>query len=95
MYQQPLTPEQITLIRRNSKRKLIWGIVCLVGPTILFIASMIFYATVNLAYSIDTDSAVRSIINALLFLIAVIMVITWLPGIIVGIILLVTRDRTQ
>ena len=95
MYPQPLTPEQITLIRRNSKRKLIWGIVCLVGPSVLFVASIILYATANLAYSIDVDSAVRSIINALLFFVGTITIITWLPGIIVGIILLVTRDRTQ
>ena len=95
MYQQPLTPEQITLIRRNSKRKLIWGIVCLVGPSVLFVASIILYAAANLAYSIDVDSAVRSIITALLFFVGAITIITWLPGIIVGIILLVTRDRTQ
>lgn len=83
---------------RSNKLKLIWGLISLIGPTALFVLSILIYAIVNfIAASIGADSFStdvplwKTIANVVLFLIGAVSVITWLPGIIVGIILLATR----
>jgi uncharacterized membrane protein len=108
---------------KSNKRKLIWGLVSLIGPTALLIGAILLYALINFFYaaaepavvtgpgvdcmnnpyagvcapqseneSVFADQGpVRTIINVILFLVGALVVITWLPGIIVGIILLASR----
>ena len=89
------TPEQQAAIRRSNKLKLTWGLICLIAPTALIIFSIIIYAIFNFVFSsFDSASGASSsnaIVNILLFLVGGLAVLTWLPGIIVGIILLATR----
>ena len=89
------TPEQQAAIRRSNKLKLTWGLICLIAPTALIIFSIIIYAIFNFVFSsLDSASGASSpnaIVNILLFLVGGLAVLTWLPGIIVGIILLATR----
>lgn len=87
----PFTPEQIEAIRRKNKQKLVWGLVCLLGPTLLLIASILVFAIVH-AITGGTGGAA---VNILLWLIGVVATLTWLPGIVVGIILLATRRKAQ
>ncbi len=93
--QSSYTPEQQAAIRRSNKLKLTWGLVCLIAPTALLILSVLIYAIFSFAFpSFDSASGASSpnaIVNILLFLIGGLAVLTWLPGIIVGIILLATR----
>ncbi|MDB5161620.1 MAG: hypothetical protein JWM52_128 [Candidatus Saccharibacteria bacterium] len=75
----------------------------LIAPTALLILSFILYAVVNWIFSATTPtptdstnlysdgSIVTTISNIILFLMGVVGVITWLPGIVVGIILLATK----
>ena len=93
--------------QRTNKLKTTWGIICLVAPTALVVVSIIAYAILNFiagsqeaarvaSDSLLTDatpSPLHTIGNVLLFLVGAIAVMTWLPGIIIGIILLATRKR--
>ena len=85
------TPEQVTAIERTNKLKLTWGIICLVAPTALVVLTIILYAITQLITN-DLSNA-RTVINVLLFLVGSLAVFTWLPGIVVGIILLATREK--
>lgn len=85
-----------------NKRKVVWGLICLIGPTALLVVSFIGYALLNfLAGSAQPaegelfteEPAWKSIANIVLFLTGAITVLTWLPGIIVGIILLATSRK--
>lgn len=90
---------------RASKRRLIWGLVWLIGPTALLIVTILLYAIGNFiagsAAPSPSDSAElfsqpsigTRIINILLFLVGGVTVLTWLPGIIIGIVLLTTRKK--
>lgn len=114
-----------TQIVRNNKRKLRWGLICLIAPTVLLIFWIATYVVSNFAFTstqaptnsactettmpmspstqdsanvaqdcsklFDDPPAGRTIINIVLFLVGALVVITWLPGIIIGIILLATR----
>jgi len=74
--------------------KLVAGLWLLIAPTALIIATFVLYAIVNFAIgSTDNVSIVRSIMNILLFMVGAISIITWLPGLIIGIILLATRKQ--
>lgn len=87
------SPEQL---RRSNKRKLVWGVICIVGPTALLVIGLILYAVVNFVFasSMESDtSPLKTFINILLFLIGTASVATMLPGLVVGIILLATRKR--
>ncbi|NCU38493.1 hypothetical protein EOL96_05570 [Candidatus Saccharibacteria bacterium] len=100
------TPEQIAAIRRSNTLKLRWGLICLIAPTALLIVTIIIFAignfisssvtpTPNISDSVEPVglSPSHPIVNILLFLIGSISTLTWLPGIIVGIILLATRKK--
>ena len=94
-------------IQKTNKLKTTWGIICLVAPTALVVVSIIAYAILNFiagsqeAAQVASDSLfaeagpspLHTIGNVLLFLVGAIAVMTWLPGIIIGIILLATRTR--
>lgn len=91
-------PAQPAPAARSRKLK-IWGIVLLVGPTALFVLTIVLYALVSLISPAATPTqnpdalfaeqpVGKSIANTILFLIGTVSVLTWLPGIIIGVILL-------
>lgn len=89
---------------RTRKKLLVWGLISLIGPSALIIITILLYALFNfLALNNAAPSGSgedflthppigQSIVNIILFLVGTITVLTWLPGIIVGIILLVKRQ---
>jgi hypothetical protein len=83
-----------TNTERTNRLKLIWGIISLAGPTALWIVVGVLFAVSNytLGYTYDDETAIiRTALSVIGYLLAVVAFLTWLPGIIVGIILLVTR----
>lgn len=91
---QPVAPQDAAAIQKSNKQKLTWGLVCLIGPSALLVGSLLLYAIVNFIFIGDASgdiSPLKTIINVILFLIGAVVTLTWLPGIIVGIILLATR----
>ena len=72
----------------------------LIGPTALLVVTFITYAFVNFllssgnpfnsAVASDGDLVLNTIINIILFILGSISVMTWLPGLITGIVLLAT-----
>lgn len=86
---------------RTNKRKLIWGIVLIVGPTALILLSIIIYAVMNFVLgAVDTGDAAsmsaeggafKTAVNVILYLVGAISVLAWLPGLVIGIILIATR----
>ena len=100
-YQPPVAVNQQTSF---NKRRKMWGIICLVGPTALILLVTALYAVVNLVLGsaapepsdgqlFAQSSPLLSVVNILLFLVGAIVTLTWLPGIIVGIVLLATKKR--
>ena len=100
---------QYTRQPTKSKKQLIWGLVCLLGPTALIIIAILLYAIVNFiaastATPVTTDittdtglfndpSPVQMITNIILYVVGVVGTLAWLPGLIAGIILLATRKK--
>ena len=85
---------------QKSKKQLKWALVCLLGPTLLLILTIALYALVNFITSLTSvppddlfgnQNTGRVIMNVIFFIIGAFSIITWLPGLIAGIILLVTR----
>lgn len=88
----------------KNKRKIL-ALWLLIGPTALIIGSIILYAIVNFILAstmtapaegetFGPQSPIQSILNIILFLVGAISVVTWLPGIIAGIILLTTQKKS-
>lgn len=98
MAQQLPSPQE-----RRAKLQLIWGIICLAVPSALWIIVITLAAVSNFAFSsIPTNGALfhqpsvaQVVINIFVFLLGAVAFLTWLPGIIVGIILLATRSQTS
>jgi hypothetical protein len=91
-----VTPVGQTDVIRSNREKLRWGLICLIAPTALFILSLVGYALVNLLASEGAVSLqLRTITNILLYLVGMVVVLTWLPGLIVGIVLLATRKKVN
>lgn len=84
-----IPPSQTTY----SRKKIIWGIVCLVGPIGLIIASLLLYAIVNFITGDSGDSVIRTIMNVFLFIVGAFSVMSIVPGFIIGIILLATAKK--
>ncbi len=99
---QPPVVQDVEAVRKSNRRKLIWALICFIGPTALIVISLLAYALVNFITMSTVEvsdegfgatSPFHTIVNVLLFLAGAISVATWLPGIVVGIILLATRTR--
>ncbi len=93
---QPLEPSK----KRNGRK--IAGITLLVTPTALIIVTVIIYALMNFVFagnsSTDSElfgsqSALTTGLNVLLFLTGTVGVLTWLPALIIGIVLLATQKK--
>lgn len=96
---QPQTIQPTGKITGRTKAAL-W---LLIGPTALLVAAFILFAVTNWVFGATTTqtdelfaepSMITTIINVVLFLAGALSVLTWLPGLIVGIILLATRPST-
>jgi|APMI01.1.fsa_nt_gi hypothetical protein len=90
-------PHALNHAQHTNKLKLIWGLVCLIAPTGIILLSIVIYAVVNFVSASSGSgyeaSSGRTFINIIMFGLNAIAFITWLPGIIVGIILLATRKQ--
>lgn len=94
----PLLSESLA---KTNKKKLIWGLICLLGPTLLLVITIFTYAVVNFLIAdtaqssseLFTTSPLGAIFNILMFLVGALVILTWLPGIIAGIVLLATRRK--
>lgn len=79
----------------RKKSHTVLALFLLLGPTALIVVSFILYAVVNFAFSNSAlpgaESPVQTILNVFLFLAGTVSVLTWLPGIIIGIILLAKK----
>jgi hypothetical protein len=81
-----------------KKRRTGLALLLLIGPSALIILAIIIAAVSNFVFSATApstgdalypdDNPVRTIVNVIVFLMGTVTVITWLPGIIIGIILL-------
>lgn len=93
MNPQNITPDQVDQIKQSNKKKLIWGLVCLLGPSALVIFSILLYAIANFA-AISAGASLNSpVINISLYIVSIVAILTWLPGIIIGIVLLAQRQK--
>lgn len=101
-YQPPVESSPAAQPAAKNTRKIV-ALWLLIGPTALIVGSIILYAVANLIMSSITPAAgeelggqsvVQTIVNILLFLVGAVSVLTWLPGIIVGIILLTTQKKS-
>lgn len=80
---------------RISKRT-IWALVLLIAPTVIGIISFIMSFSVSqLIYTTGSGDIAQSVVQGVIVLLNIIAYITWLPGIIVGIILLATKSAAQ
>lgn len=97
-YQPPTNQTTTTAHTMNKKRKTL-ALWLLIGPTALVVASIILYAIINFITAatipdhgtgamFGTRSTLGTITNIALFLVSIVTFITWLPGIIIGIVLL-------
>lgn len=97
---QTATPAD-AIVKSNRKRTVL-ALWLMIGPTALIIVSIILYAVANFITSqvapesgeLFAEPTVGSaIVNIILFIIGAISVITWLPGLITGIVLLATKKK--
>lgn len=84
-----LVSEQELIRQKSNKKKLIWGLVLLVGPSALFVTVTIISFS-SLAFIYKTPMLYDAL-NMLVHITTVVCVLTWLPGIIIGTILLAKR----
>lgn len=99
--QEPMPPAPGELPQTPKKSHKVFGLILLLGPTAFIIFSIVLYAVLNFIFSgtaqpnadglFPDPSPIQSILNIFLFLAGAAGVIAWLPGIIVGIILLAKK----
>lgn len=91
--QTPINPnntiDQRAADKRRKKRALIW----LIGPTALGLGALLLFVLINFLFG-DSTGIVKTVINIFLYLVCLIVVATWLPGIIIGIVLLSSRKTS-
>jgi hypothetical protein len=87
--EQTPTPPPTTPSKNPARQKV--ALLLLIGPTALIIGSIILSIVVGFMFT--NVMIVRSITNVVVFLAGLITFLTWLPGIIIGIILLTTKGK--
>jgi heme/copper-type cytochrome/quinol oxidase subunit 2 len=102
-----MKPQTTPITPQKNKKQLIWGLVCLIGPSVLIVVVLVCYAIANyLASTMSTvgttgtspleelamiEPSWKAPINIGLFIVGVLGVVAWLPGLICGIVILKTR----
>lgn len=90
MYEQPATQPHKPITKRTM-----WGLILLIGPSALGILSLLVSYVVSYYISPQSDTA-QSVVQIIAFLLNGIVGITWVPGVVLGIILLATKpSQTQ
>src|SRR5687768_3289263 len=99
--QETMPPAPGELPQASKKSHKVLGLLLLLGPTAFIILSILLYAILNFIFSntaqpssdslYPDQSPIQSILNILLFLAGLVGMLAWLPGIIVGIILLAKK----
>ena len=75
--------------KNNSRQKVaLW---LLIGPSALFVGVIILYAVTNLIF--PEVAIIKTFTNIAAFLAGLISFLTWLPGMIIGIVLLATKGK--
>jgi hypothetical protein len=95
-YQPPANQTIAPAPQGKNKRKIL-ALWLLIGPTALIVGSIILFAIINFALSGTNNEGLttfRAILNIFMFLAGAISVLTWLPGIIAGIVLLATEKKS-
>ena len=98
----PAQPEPTTTatIAKSSHKRTVLALWLMIGPTALIVVAILLYAIMNVMFAQATptgddlfaeQTAGQTIANVVLFIVGAISVITWLPGLITGIILLATK----
>ena len=101
----PPTNDAVEKIAKQRKVRTIWGICLIAGPTALILAFSILRALFNLILSSSmadctpgiaeacsaAPSMTLGIINIAFFIVIGVAVLSWLPALIVGIVLLSTK----
>jgi hypothetical protein len=100
---QPPTEQAVTQIPTVNKKRKTIALWLLIGPTALIIGSILLFAVTNfitasLAPATSSELVMptpplAAAINIILFTAGAVSVATWLPGIIIGIVLLVTPKK--
>jgi hypothetical protein len=103
-YQQPPAPQTIQPVvvgpPKKSHKKL--ALLLLIAPTTLFIFAILLMALSNLFFSVQMSETGdlfgqtpvgKTILNILIFLFSAIAFISWLPGLVIGIVLLVKQSK--
>jgi hypothetical protein len=100
---QPIDPPYVEPVvaesPKKSKKRL--ALILIIGPTVLFVAAIIISALSNLFFSAQISESElfgqvpigKTILNIFSFLFGAIAILTWLPGLIIGIILLTKQSK--
>ena len=107
---QPITTDAPQPTPKKRITRTAVALILLISPTVLFVLTFLGFALVNLFLGQgipDQDPALNpnpsspliapivvSVLNTLFFIGGVISVLTWVPGIVIGIILLATKKPT-
>lgn len=97
----PLTAAPTPQLDAHKRRKLlVWGLICLIVPSAALIVAVLTAAIANLVFGNGTVpgsdpsapvNPAQLVVNVLVFFVGITALLTWLPGVILGIILLVKR----
>ncbi len=91
----------------KNRQRLLWGIVCIIGPGLLFVLTILAYALINFITASNTPAAPtesdlfvepspgRTAANIVLYLVGTLSALAFIPGIIIGIILLTKRKKPR
>lgn len=90
--QPPVAPSQPAAVQPivAPKRRTGLALLLLIGPSALIVFAIILAAVSNFIFG-TADNPVRTIINVFVFLAGAVTILTWLPGIIIGIVLLAKK----
>ena len=75
--------------RMRTRTKI--ALLLMISPTALLFGTAILYALANLALADSDAGAARTVINVFMYVVGVVSVLAWLPGLITGIVLLATK----
>jgi hypothetical protein len=99
---QPVTPVADNTVAKSNRKRTILALWLMIGPTALIIVSVLGFALVNYITAqtapeagalFSEPSAGPSAMNIILFIVGAVSVMAWLPGLIIGIILLATKKK--
>ena len=97
----PAQPAAHPTTSAKSKRTVL-ALWLMIGPTALIVVTILLYAIMNFMFAqaapagddlFAEQTAGQTIANIILFIVGAISVMTWLPGLIIGIILLATKKK--